>query len=215
MPMIETALRQAGFTPERTDFDLSVAKGAAIYGQGLLSGDTVNQYDFGDSSGETTKARPGVGPAKTVVTNVLSRGLGVQLVRETSSSDYQQFVAFLAHANESLPLTASMEGGIFRDGQSSVEVPLYEQGGETESESLDDNKKMASGPSTTIDGLPPLRKGDPILVTLEVSAEGIATLLVVEPTSGRSFKAEAAVSVLSQEEVEKATRQVSGITTQS
>ena len=219
MPMIEAALGQAGFAPERTDFDLSVAKGAAVYGQGLLP-----VYDFGDSptagartddSGDAVEVRPGVGPARTVVTNVLSRGLGVQVVRDTPSGDYQDYVTFLAHANENLPLTASMEGGIIRDGQSSVEVPLYEQGGETESEALENNKQMASGPSTTIDGLPPLRKGDPIHVNLEVSAEGIATLVVVEPTSGRSFKAEAAVSVLSQEDVEKATRQVSGITTQS
>ncbi|HZM57482.1 MAG TPA: Hsp70 family protein [Acidimicrobiales bacterium] len=225
MPMVEAALGQAGFSPERTDFDLSVAKGAAIHGQGLLSGDSIHQYEFGDGptsgaarsddTGNAAKARPGVGPARTVVTNVLSRGLGVQVVRDTPSGDYQDYVTFLAHANDSLPLSALMEGGIIRDGQSSVEVPLYEQGGETESEALEDNKQMTSGPSTTIIGLPPLRKGDPINVTLEVSEEGIATLVVVEPTSGLSFKAEAAVSVLSQEDVEKATRQVSGITTLS
>ena len=213
MPMIETALNQAGFTTERTDYDLSVAKGAAIFGQGELPA-----YEFGDggeASTETLGLQFGVGPGRTVVTNVLSRGLGVQVVREISGGAFEEYITFLAHANQTLPLTASMEGGIIRDGQTSVEVPLYEQGGETESETPEVNKAMASGPTTTIDGLPPMRKGDPINVNLEVSGEGIATLVVVEPTSGRSFKATAAVSVMSQEDVDRAKEQVSRIMTRS
>ena len=84
-----------------------------------------------------------------------------------------------------------------------------------ESEDTRDNKAMISGPSTTIEGLPPMRRGDPIEVTLEVSEEGVATLLVVEPATGRSFKAEAAVSVLSQEDVKKARKQIAQIMTRS
>lgn len=52
-------------------------------------------------------------------------------------------------------------------------------------------------------------------MTLEVSEEGVATLLVVEPATGRSFKAEAAVSVLSQEDVKKARKQIAQIMTRS
>lgn len=216
MPMVETALKNAGFAPERTDFDLSVAKGAAVFGQGELPAYSFDPPTGGDDQpGEAPVARAGVGPARTLVTNVLSRGLGVQVVRETTGGGWEQYVEFLAHANETLPMTASMEGGIIRDGQDSVEVPLYEQGGELESEAPGDNKPMASGPTTTITGLPPLRKGDPINVNLEVTPEGIATLVVVEPTSGRSFRAEAAVSVLSKEDVAKAKDQISRIPTRS
>lgn len=219
MPMIEAALVKAGFTPERTDFDLSVAKGAAVFGQGELPA-----FEFGDAtSGAAPEAEdggrapvlPGVGPARTVVTNVLSRGLGVQLVRDAPNGEFEDYIEFLAHANQTLPLTASLRGGIIRDGQTSVEVALYEQGGETETDRIEDNKAMASDESTTITGLPPMHRGDPIDVTLEVSDEGIATLVVVEPTTGRSFKATAAVSVLSQEDVDRAKAQVSKIMTLS
>ena len=127
----------------------------------------------------------------------------------------EDYVEFLAHANETLPLTASLRGGIVADGQTSVEVALFEQGGEVESDAPGDHKALISGPSTTIDSLPPMREGDPIDVTLEVSEEGVATLLVVEPGSGKSFKAEAAVSVLTQEDVKRAKKQIARITTRS
>lgn len=216
MPMIREALTEAGFNVENTDFDLSVAKGAAIFGQGELPAPEFSNADGDAASGDSgSKSRPGVGPRRTVVTNVLSRGLGVNLVREVGREEYEEYILFLAHANETLPLSASMEGGILYDGQSSVEVALYEQGGETETEEPEANKAMVSGPSTTITGLPYLHANDPINVTLEVSTEGVATLVVVEPKSGKSFKAEAAVSVLTQEEVNKAKKQIARITTRS
>ena len=218
MPMIREALTEAGFNVENTDFDLSVAKGAAIFGQGELPAPEFSNADGDAASGDSgSKSRPGVGPRRTVVTNVLSRGLGINLARKIGKGkdEYEEYILFLAHANETLPLSASMEGGILYDGQSSVEVALYEQGGETETEEPEANKAMVSGPSTTITGLPYLHANDPINVTLEVSTEGVATLVVVEPKSGKSFKAEAAVSVLTQEEVNKAKKQIARITTRS
>lgn len=218
MPMIREALTEAGFNVENTDFDLSVAKGAAIFGQGELPAPEFSNADGDAASGDSgSKSRPGVGPRRTVVTNVLSRGLGINLARKVGKGkdEYEEYILFLAHANETLPLSASMEGGILYDGQSSVEVALYEQGGETETEEPEANKAMVSGPSTTITGLPYLHANDPINVTLEVSTEGVATLVVVEPKSGKSFKAEAAVSVLTQEEVNKAKKQIARITTRS
>lgn len=218
MPMIREALTEAGFNVENTDFDLSVAKGAAIFGQGELPAPEFSNADADAASGDSgSKSRPGVGPRRTVVTNVLSRGLGINLARKVGKGkeEYEEYIHFLAHANETLPLSASMEGGILYDGQSSVSVDLYEQGGETETEEPEANKAMVSGPSTTITGLPYLHANDPINVTLEVSTEGVATLVVVEPKSGKSFKAEAAVSVLTQEEVNKAKKQIARITTRS
>lgn len=218
MPMIREALTEAGFNVENTDFDLSVAKGAAIFGQGELPAPEFSNADGDAASGDSgSKSRPGVGPRRTVVTNVLSRGLGINLARKIGKGkdEYEEYILFLAHANETLPLSASMEGGILYDGQSSVEVALYEQGGETETEEPEANKAMVSGPSTTITGLPYLHANDPINVTLEVSTEGVATLVVVEPKSGKSFKAEAAVSVLTQEEVNEAKKQIARITTRS
>ncbi|MDR2377832.1 MAG: Hsp70 family protein [Bifidobacteriaceae bacterium] len=202
MPMIENALKAAGFSPERTDYDLSVAKGAAIYGQGEVPA-YVDPDSVEAGSDETPKSVPGVRPARVAVTNVLPRGVGVQFARETEPEKYEDYIEFLAHANDTLPLDGHATGGILRDGQTSVEVPLYEQGGVGESEKPEDNKALVSGPSTTITGLPPMRKGDPIEIKLHVSEEGIATLSVTEPKTGRSFTAEAAVSVLSGSDVEE------------
>lgn len=216
MPMIRNALTEAGFTVENTDFDLSVAKGAAIFGQGEIPAPGFADMEGGaEENGSGSGVLPSLGPRRTVVTNVLSRGLGLELSREDAAGNYEQYVYFLAHANETLPLTASMTAGILFDGQTSVESALYEQGGETESENPADNKAMVSGPSTTVDGLPPMRKGDPLEVTLEISEEGVATLVLVEPTTGKSFRAQAAVSILTQEDVQKAKKQIAGITTRS
>lgn len=216
MPMIREALTEAGFNVENTDFDLSVAKGAAIFGQGELPAPEFSNADGDAASGDSgSKSQPGVGLRRTVVTNVLSRGLGVSLARKVGKDEYETYVYFLAHANETLPLSATLDAGILYDGQAKVSVDLYEQGGETETEEPEANKAMVSGPSTTITGLPYLHAHDPIDITLEVSTEGVATLVVVEPKSGKSFKAEAAVSVLTQEEVNKAKQQIALITTRS
>lgn len=218
MPMIESALKEAGLNPEPTDYDLSVAKGAAVFGQGeLIEIDEKRGSSAAGTEGadEEAAALPGIRPAKTVVSHVLSRGLGILLAREVPGGDYEDYVMFLAHAQEKLPLTASMQGGILRDGQQSVEVGLYEQSGDVESEDPLANKPMVTGPNTTISGLPPMKKGDPIDVTMRVSEEGIAMLVVVEPVSGLSFEASAAVSVLTTEEVAAFTKQVARITTSS
>ena len=214
--MIREALTEAGFNVENTDFDLSVAKGAAIFGQGELPAPEFSNADADAASGDSgSKSLSGVGLRRTVVTNVLSRGLGVCLARKVGKDEYDKYIYFLAHANETLPLSTSLDAGILYDGQSKVSVDLYEQGGETETEEPEANKAMVSGPSTTITGLPYLHAHDPIDITLEVSTEGVATLVVVEPQSGKSFKAEAAVSVLTQEEVNKAKQQIALITTRS
>lgn len=216
MPMIREALTEAGFNVENTDFDLSVAKGAAIFGQGELPTPEFSNADADAASGDSgSKSLSGVGLRRTVVTNVLSRGLGVCLARKVGKDEYDKYIYFLAHANETLPLSTTLDAGILYDGQSKVSVDLYEQGGETETEEPEANKAMVSGPSTTITGLPYLHAHDPIDITLEVSTEGVATLVVVEPQSGKSFKAEAAVSVLTQEEVNKAKQQIALITTRS
>ncbi|MDR0488699.1 MAG: Hsp70 family protein [Propionibacteriaceae bacterium] len=200
MPMIETALTDAGFAWERTDYDLSVAKGAAIYGQG-----------------EVPWTNDQAVPARTVVTNVLSRGLGVQLVKKNNDGAWVEYIEFLAHAQERIPLDPPrvLEAQIIRDGQQSVECPLFEQEGNVESPDPKMNKPMASGVTTTISGLPPMNEGDPIQVHLEVSDEGIATLVVIEPSTGSSFRAEAAVAVLSNDEQQMYTEQVAEITTSS
>lgn len=89
MPMIETALReQLGWDPARTDFDLAVAKGAAIYGQAAV--DEVLFTDGEEVEAEVPRGAEEkyfLGGARGLsVTNVLSRGLGVRFQSRDDAS---------------------------------------------------------------------------------------------------------------------------------
>jgi molecular chaperone DnaK len=210
MPMVDAALRQQlGWEPAGKDFDLAVAKGAAIYGQAAI--DEVLSTDG------TEAEVPGgaeekyfLGGSKTLnVTNVLSRGLGVRFVKEGSDELY---ISFIVHANDSIPAPPiKISARTTADNQTSVAIALYEQKGERESEVPDDNKNLQEKDLP----IPSLPKGSPIEITLEVTAEGLARVTAYDPTGGQAIDVEAQVSVLSEEEVAQATKQVSGITLRS
>ena len=210
MPMIDAALReQLGWNPASTDFDLAVSKGAAIYGQAAI--DEVLSID-----GEKVDVAPDakekyfLGGSKTLsVTNVLSRGLGVRFVRRDSDELY---ISFIVHANDTIPAPPTkITAATTADNQKSVAVALYEQGGERESEVPEDNDLLQERQLP----IPSLPKGSPIDITLDVTAEGLARVTAYDPTGGQTIDVEAHVSVLSEQEVAQAAKQVSGITIRS
>ncbi|WP_050054082.1 Hsp70 family protein [Pseudarthrobacter siccitolerans] len=210
MPMIDAALReQLGWNPTSTDFDLAVAKGAAIYGQAA-----IDEVLFTDGEEDPAADEAGekyfLGGSKTLsVTNALSRGVGIKFQREASD---QMYVSFLVHANDSIPATPEpIRAGTVVDSQTSVAIALYEQGGELESEALEDNKFLQE----KILPIPSLPKGSPIDITLVVTAEGLARVTAYDPTGGQTIDVEAQLSVLTEKEVAQATEQVAAITLRS
>lgn len=210
MPMIETALReQLGWDPARSDFDLAVAKGAAIYGQAAV--DEILSTDGTEVEvGSDAEQKYFLGGAMTLsVSNVLSRGLGVRF------QDVEQdelFIRFLVHANDSIPVRLDpITAWTIEDEQDKVAIALYEQGGELESHAPEDNRLLQE----KMLAIPPLPKGSPIEITLTVTAEGLARVTAYEPTGDRTIDVEAQVSVLSENEVERAAEQVSGLTLRS
>ena len=210
MPMIDAALReQLGWTPANTDFDLAVAKGAAIYGQAAV--DEVLSTDGAEVSvAADAEEKYFLGGSKTLnVSNVLSRGLGVRFQRKDSDELY---ISFLVHANDTIPVTPEpIRAGTVVDNQTSVAIALYEQGGERESESPNDNDLLQE---KTLP-IPSLPKGSPIDITLVVTAEGLARVTAYDPSGGQMIDVEGQVSVLSEEEVAQATAQVFGISLRS
>lgn len=222
MPMVDAALRTAGFEPIPTDFDLSVAKGAAIYGQAILSG--AVPFDSGDTregAGEAdgraeTNAEPKyfLGGATTLnIKNVLSRGIGIEFVRDDGHGGLEGYIGFLAHANDPLPVVETkQEAGTASDNQTGVRLKLYEQGGEVESERVADNNLLQEA---EISELPPMPRGSTIELLLSVSSEGLATLSAHEPKSGRQLKIEAKISALKPEEIEAGKELVGGLQTRS
>ncbi len=222
MPMIHEALKAAGFDPIPTDYDLSVAKGAAIYGQAILSGavpfeagDTAAAAGDGEGQAATNEEpKYFLGGAATLnIKNVLSRGIGVEFVRSNSSGGFEDYIYFLAHANDPLPVVdTAMEAGTAHDNQTGVRLKLYEQGGEVESDSVGSNNLLKEA---EISGMPPMPKGSAIELLLSVSSEGLATLRAREPISGRELNLEATISVLKPEEFEAGKELVGGLQTRS
>ncbi|MHA7666794.1 hypothetical protein [Mycolicibacterium sp. HS_4_1] len=126
--------------------------------------------------------------------HVLSRGIGVLFMRDDGAGNVIEYIRFLAHANDPLPLIArELEVATASRDQTGVRVRIYEQGGETESEKVSDNLLLAD---LDIAGLSPLPSGSPIELGLTISADGETTLTVHEPRSGQDAVLRAKVSVL-------------------
>lgn len=220
MPMVHESLKAAGFEPVPTDYDLAVAKGAAIYGQAILSGAVPFPVPDPDPASENAdrpmneEPKYFLGGAATLnIKNVLSRGIGVEFVREDGTGGLTDFVGFLAHANDPLPIVDTrLEAATASDNQTGVRLKLYEQGGEVESESVADNNLLKEA---EISGLSPMPRGSAIELLLSVSSEGLATLNAREPTSGRDLTLEAKISALPPEEFEAGKELVGGLQTRS
>jgi molecular chaperone DnaK len=219
MPMIEAALAERfGWTPTKTEFDLAVAKGAAIYGQGAAdwvdsaaeagaAGDQPRLGGQGDGEGRQLL----LGGRPMTISNVLSRSIGVRFVRDGAAGRPEPYIGFLAHAQASLPLEVRETPVTYDDDVTELGIHIFEQMGEAESEVVTDNREITPDTGATFRGLPRLPKGSPIEVRLAIDAEGLATLSAVEPSSGQQLTVTATLSVMQQEELAEATKIVAGM----
>lgn len=191
-----------GFEPVLTDPDLAVAKGAAIYGQkkelesyvldSLRQQGKLNQgQSLADATPvdlnkavETAAADYGLTAAAvgdivaTEVTNVTSRGFGVEAQRGDSDEVY---VEFLAHAQDKLPLNVEQRFYTVMDNQTSVRVAVTEQNTPAESDRTSDNKVVVEG---VIDGIPfGHPKGTPVDIRFEMGADQVITVTARHPAN--------------------------------
>lgn len=218
MPMIHDALvGRFGWTLKATDYDLAVAKGAALYGEGVSgAGDGI----IGESS--ATFAEQGVaeahGPKKlnlngrsVTLSNILSRGVGVLMIRDTKSGEAETYIEFLAHSQASLPLTMEETAATYGEGVTEIPIRIFEQAGEVECDRVEDNKEITPEEGAAFTGLPRLPKNSPIHITLNVDTEGLATVNAFEPLSGQNIKLNARLSSMQAQEEEEATAIVAGM----
>lgn len=206
MPMVRAALtEQLGWACEDTDFDLAVAKGAAIYGQAAI--EEVLATDGEEPAAAKNAPKLFLNGASSLsVSNVLSRGLGIRFHRPEDDSS---FISFFAHANDSIPVECEpIHAFTSAEGQTQVEISLYEQGGDSESLVVEDNKELNS---VELPFAGPMPKQSPIDIQVIIDAEGILRLKAVDPKSGNSADLESRVSCLTAEQVAAATSQVSSI----
>lgn len=215
MPMVKAELKaKLGWDAQDTDFDLAVAKGAAAYGQAaideiLSTGDEEEPVEVAADAAPRAFL-PGAA-AMLSITNVLSRGVGVKLVED--EKDEVGYIHFFASANENIPFTAEpLTSGTVVSEQTSVTIEMYEQGGERQSEVVADNSLLKEAQLPLPAGLP---KNAPVDIVVEISGEGLVTMVVTDVTGGESITLEAQVSVLDQEQVAEETAKVAALTLRS
>jgi molecular chaperone DnaK len=234
MPAVALRLRaEFGWEPKLHDPHLAVAKGAALFALGRVVHKVVDAAvaDAPDAASaaaaavDSMAARTGIA-ATTLESlsskqthNVLPKAFGVKLV-DTSDPNWRSKpicyeIKHLVHANDRLPTgERTLTAGTVEEGQTEVEIELYEQSGVVAGPALDENKALTDG-SGTIGGLPSLPAGAPVDIRLQVDDEGLLALNATERSTGTHLKIEVRVSVLDAEQVEAATRVVSGLTVTS
>lgn len=234
MPAVRARLaKEFGWDPKLHDPDLAVAKGAAVYALGRVVHREIEQAVDADDSADEAAAKSAeiinhiadrTSIPEVALTNlaakkthaVLPKAFGVRLVDSRDpdwrSKPRRYFVQHLVQANDQLPtgdkyLTAETVD----DGQTGVQIELYEQAGTVAGEEIEDNKPVNQG-SGLIAGIPALPAGSPIEIRLSVDDEGLLQLQATEPTSAKSLDIRVSVSVLSDAEVAEATEVVAGLT---
>jgi molecular chaperone DnaK (HSP70) len=230
MPYVARRIKEEfGHEPRLFEPDLAVAKGAALGGVKTLAGDMLveelaklkgvpkSEIDLETIDEEVLQeaaqsAAAGAGGAlrlggkelldmaKRKFTNVCSKGFGIVVTQRDSK---EEFVAFLIHKNTPLPAEVTQEFGTLFDNQSSVELRVMEQAGESESSDLDDNTQIGFG---DLVGFPPnLPAESPIIVTFRLGEDGTLKVRGLEPSSNTDLNFDVKVEggVMSREEIQE------------
>jgi molecular chaperone DnaK len=234
MPAVKAALeaKYPSWRPRLHDPDLAVAKGAAQYALTSAIFNWSGDEDGAPTEQEQRQRVAAIADAANLdpatlfkagqkeITTVLPKAFGVRMVDTTKpgwESDIEgaSYIAHLVHADQSLPTVQRIAAGTVQADQRAVEVEIYEQAGGEESREMSANKAVDQGKGL-ITGLPPqLPVNSLIDVVMTVDRGGILEVTAIEPGSGRNLKIEVQVSVLSDEEVQRATAAVSAIAVRS
>ncbi|WP_327100964.1 Hsp70 family protein [Nocardia vinacea] len=192
MPMVERELRkELGLAGELRDPDLSVARGAALYGEKLEMErlvladlttrgrlrDGANIDDAAPADLDQSIARVAASFGQPVglvrrmleiqVDTVVSRGFGVLAL------DYQYGLAatWLVHRNSTLPVKVRRSFGTVRADQDEIALTIVEQQGQAASARPDDTKVLVEG---RIRGIPAgYPEGSEVRVTFEMGFDGV------------------------------------------
>ncbi len=192
MPMVERELRkELGLSGELRDPDLSVARGAALYGEKLemerlVLADLTTRGRLRDGA-DIEDAAPAdldqsiarvaasfgqpVGLVRRMleiqVDTVVSRGFGVLAL------DYQYGLAatWLVHRNSTLPVKVRRSFGTVRADQDEIALTIVEQQGQAASARPEDTKVLVEG---RIRGIPAgYPEGSEVRVTFEMGFDGV------------------------------------------
>jgi molecular chaperone DnaK len=233
MPAVAERLRaEFGWEPKLHDPHLAVAKGAALYALGRVvhreqeeareqaSSPADADVRVADAVQEL-EAKTGISAgtlsnlAEKQHRNVLPKAFGVKLL-DTDKPGWETnptfYVEHLVHANDALPTGwRELVARTVYEGQTEVEVDLYEQSGAKPGPEMIENKHLNDGKGMIKD-LPRVPKGSPIHIQMCVDDEGLLTVKAKEETTGKELTINVKVSMLSEEQVDLATEAVSALT---
>jgi molecular chaperone DnaK len=208
MPAVAAQIREhVGLEVRWHEPDLAVARGAALFAM-----TTAARRKAGLGAGTGSEQAPGAAAqaaedvAATLgitrdqaqevlsqqVTAVVPRGFGVKVTDQndplfhTNPAKARSFVVHLLPANSPLPVTVGpvqVATGI--DNQPVVEIEVWEQKPNIDSEELADNICVGRGRLRSLVGLP---AGSPIDLTFSMNETGLLTVHAVEPGSGRDVR---------------------------
>lgn len=206
MPQVRKAIEsELGYECQDTEFDLSVAKGAAILAKAIIDG--VVDDSEREVTGDTSEQRLYLGGAQSLrIQNVLGRGVGIEFYDPEKDEHH---ISFVAHTSDQIPSEQEpIDAQTVADNQTTTQIKVYEQAGDTESRDPANNRLLKE---MSLDLGGPVPKGSPIEIHTRISAEGVIFVHARDPKSGNENSMEATVSLMSAEDVEKATAKVSAI----
>ena len=129
----------------------------------------------------------------------------IKFVRDNARTGQpEDYIGFLAHANESLPISVEQPAHTYFAGSTEIAIEIFEQQGERESEVVEHNKELTPESGATFTGLPYLPKNSPIDIKLSIDTEGLATLTAFEPQSAQNLRIGVRLAVMQAEDEARA-----------
>ena len=136
--------------------------------------------------------------ARKKVANVLPKSIGLQVI----DANGKPYIDYLVAQNDTIPLEEPVIQEYFTadDMQTEVDMTLYQQASDVPSREMELNE-VISGSESTLTGIPPLPKGQPIRVKFYVAADGMITVEGTHVPSGRSMQSNVRIGVMDEAEI--------------
>ncbi|MBP3866245.1 MAG: Hsp70 family protein, partial [Eggerthellaceae bacterium] len=220
MPQVQNALANnfPDLARELNEPNEAVSKGAALVARNdairLITEQNENKTDGGEGSvaseeGNGTGATqtpvislPGAVDIENIATTTIklatTKSYGIEVI-----ANGEDMINNMIRKNQPMPsegaYTHEQRFGTHAEGQSNVEVRIYENDEESELTGIDGREPIKEA---TFDLGGPMPAGSPIDVTFSLDTNGILDIVAVEPTSGRQCPIHIETSGLTAEQIE-------------
>ncbi|MDR3246346.1 MAG: Hsp70 family protein [Prevotellaceae bacterium] len=213
MPQVKKIVdEKLGSNAKMFDPDQAVAKGAAMYAM------FQQEYNFGDATDKKSRGigggsegeGGGGGQEGPKIVNVLSKSYGIGSVLNDLKT---KVISTMVFEQDELPLQASNSFVTVQEGQSRMQIDVYEVSATRNDKITDDGDTFTAVPvedGTLLDGAlldfgKGFPKGHPVSVTIALDAEGMMDVTAHEEDTGKKIRVQIKITgVRTKEEVQQA-----------